>query len=181
MQDIKVQKGRSMVEILGVLAIIGVLSVGGIAYYRYSLEKNKINTALNNAMLLAVNTMNFFKEKDLQEHVGENDEHGVEKAWNISDHARRFGYLTDGQNPWNRSSDVEVFLNKENKTVSIPTIEIYFKDVPEFACQRIGFQNTDDLVYVAIVDAAGNEIVTTLGNTPSEFIEKCKELSTPTP
>ena len=33
------QLGRSMVEMLGVLAIIGVLSVGGVAGYRYAMQK----------------------------------------------------------------------------------------------------------------------------------------------
>ena len=41
-----VQCGRSMIEMLGVLAIIGVLSVGGIAGYSQALEKWKINKAL---------------------------------------------------------------------------------------------------------------------------------------
>ena len=37
----KSQTGRSMVEMLDVLAIIGVLSVGGIAGYRIAMEKWK--------------------------------------------------------------------------------------------------------------------------------------------
>ena len=37
------QSGRSMVEMLGVLAIIGVLSVGGIAGYSKAMTKFKIN------------------------------------------------------------------------------------------------------------------------------------------
>ena len=37
------QCGRSMVEMLGVLAIIGVLSVGGIAGYSKAMNKYKIN------------------------------------------------------------------------------------------------------------------------------------------
>ena len=37
--------GRSMIEMLGVLAIIGVLSVGGIAGYSKAMEKFKINKA----------------------------------------------------------------------------------------------------------------------------------------
>ena len=37
------EKGRSMIEMLGVLAIIAVLSVGGIAGYSQALEKWKIN------------------------------------------------------------------------------------------------------------------------------------------
>ncbi len=39
------QSGRSMIEMLGVLAIIGVLSVGGIAGYSKAMEKFKINKA----------------------------------------------------------------------------------------------------------------------------------------
>ena len=37
------QKGRSMVEMLGVLAIIGVLSVGSIAGYTNAMKKYKLN------------------------------------------------------------------------------------------------------------------------------------------
>ena len=39
----KSQSGRSMVEMLGVLAIIGVLSVGGIAGYSHSMSKHRAN------------------------------------------------------------------------------------------------------------------------------------------
>ena len=38
--------GRSMIEMLGVLAIIGVLSVGGIAGYSKAMEKYKVNKIL---------------------------------------------------------------------------------------------------------------------------------------
>ena len=37
------EKGRSMIEMLGVLAIIAVLSVGGIAGYSKAMEKYKLN------------------------------------------------------------------------------------------------------------------------------------------
>lgn len=37
------QKGYSMVEMLGVLAIIGILSIGGIAGYTKAIEKMKSN------------------------------------------------------------------------------------------------------------------------------------------
>jgi type II secretory pathway pseudopilin PulG len=41
------QFGRSMVEMLGVLAIIGVLSVGGIAGYSKAMAKYKLNKTIN--------------------------------------------------------------------------------------------------------------------------------------
>ena len=46
--DIKeMQCGRSMIEMLGVLAIIGVLSVGGIAGYSKAMTKWKINKTIS--------------------------------------------------------------------------------------------------------------------------------------
>ena len=47
------QKGRSMVEMLGVLAIVGVLSVGGISAYGVAMKKHKANELLHQASMLA--------------------------------------------------------------------------------------------------------------------------------
>ena len=44
--------GRSMIEMLGVLAIIGVLSVGGIAGYSKAMEKFKLTKALGDYSML---------------------------------------------------------------------------------------------------------------------------------
>ena len=48
----KNEKGRSMIEMLGVLAIIGVLSVGGIAGYSKAMEQFKVNKAINQYNML---------------------------------------------------------------------------------------------------------------------------------
>jgi len=51
----KNESGRSMVEMLGVLAIIGVLSVGGISGYRYAtkmMKYNEINEFVNQLSVL---------------------------------------------------------------------------------------------------------------------------------
>ncbi len=47
MKKLKSQSGRSMVEMLGVLAIIGVLSVGGIAGYSLSMRRHRANQILD--------------------------------------------------------------------------------------------------------------------------------------
>ena len=47
-----VSAGRSMIEMLGVLAIVGVLTVGGIAGYSKAMEKFKINKALDEYTML---------------------------------------------------------------------------------------------------------------------------------
>jgi len=54
------QRGRSMIEMLGVLAIIGVLSVGGIAGYSKAMHKYRVNKAIEQITLIAGNIRAFF-------------------------------------------------------------------------------------------------------------------------
>ncbi len=49
------ENGRSMVEMLGVLAIIGVLSVGGIAGYSKAMNKFKVNKTTDQVSMLVAN------------------------------------------------------------------------------------------------------------------------------
>ena len=49
------QSGRSMIEMLGVLAIIGVLSVGGIAGYTKAMMKSKVNSTVETMLTIAAN------------------------------------------------------------------------------------------------------------------------------
>ena len=49
--------GRSMIEMLGVLAIIGVLSVGGIAGYSKAMEKFKLNKIIGEYSMFLYNMM----------------------------------------------------------------------------------------------------------------------------
>lgn len=53
-ESIIAQSGRSMVEMLGTLAIIGVLSIGGITGYSYAMDKYRANEIINDIMLRAV-------------------------------------------------------------------------------------------------------------------------------
>ncbi|MDR2901592.1 MAG: hypothetical protein LBU87_00580 [Lactobacillales bacterium] len=48
------ESGRSMVEMLGVLAIIGVLSIGGIAGYTIAMNRWRANEILDTAAKLSV-------------------------------------------------------------------------------------------------------------------------------
>ena len=49
------EKGRSMVEMLGVLAIIGVLSAGGLAGYSKAMFKHKLNTTIDQITMIVTN------------------------------------------------------------------------------------------------------------------------------
>ena len=54
-KKVSLQRGRSMIEMLGVLAIIGVLSVGGIAGYSKAMKKYRVNKLANQITQLAQN------------------------------------------------------------------------------------------------------------------------------
>ena len=54
------QSGRSMVEMLGVLAIIGVLSIGGISGYSKAMSKFRINKTLDQVSMLVMNIRSLF-------------------------------------------------------------------------------------------------------------------------
>ena len=56
-KNLQYESGRSMVEMLGTLAIIGILSVGGIAGYSYGMDKYRANQTINDIMLMGVHTM----------------------------------------------------------------------------------------------------------------------------
>ena len=51
----KTESGRSMIEMLGVLAIIGVLSVGGLAGYNMAMGRVRVNRVIDELQLVAVN------------------------------------------------------------------------------------------------------------------------------
>ena len=55
--------GRSMIEMLGVLAIIGVLSVGGIAGYSKAMTKWKINKSIEQISLIITNIKTLYAQQ----------------------------------------------------------------------------------------------------------------------
>jgi len=64
------QSGRSMIEMLGVLAIIGVLSVGGIAGYSKAMLKYRVNKTIEQITLIAGNVRSFFAPQRSYEGLG---------------------------------------------------------------------------------------------------------------
>ena len=54
------EQGRSMVEMLGVLAIIGVLSIGGIAGYSKAMNKYKVNKVTDQVTQIVAGTRALF-------------------------------------------------------------------------------------------------------------------------
>lgn len=51
---VKQQKGRSMLELLGVLAILGILAIAVMVGFRYAADKSTANLILNDALMANV-------------------------------------------------------------------------------------------------------------------------------
>ena len=57
------EAGRSMIEMLGVLAIIGVLSVGGIAGYSKAMTKYKTNKVVDQLTMIVTNLRTLYAQQ----------------------------------------------------------------------------------------------------------------------
>ena len=55
------QSGRSMIEMLGVLAIVGILLAGGIAGYSMAMEQYKSNLLIERVQLIATRARTIYK------------------------------------------------------------------------------------------------------------------------
>jgi len=56
--------GRSMVEMLGVIAIIGVLSAGGIIGYSKAMRRHRLNETISEIAVMATNARAFYGNAD---------------------------------------------------------------------------------------------------------------------
>ncbi len=77
----QIESGRSMVEMLGVLAIMGILTIGGIAGFNYAMDKSKANDildgvnkraiALSSYTLLGMNISNTTLDAEFSNRIGD--------------------------------------------------------------------------------------------------------------
>lgn len=59
-----IQSGRSMIEMLGVLAIVGILSVGGLVGYSMAMERHKINETVYQMNQLILDIADLYADQD---------------------------------------------------------------------------------------------------------------------
>ncbi len=100
--------GRSMVEMLGVLAIIGVLSIGAIAGYSKAMMKYKLN---QHAVAVNMLINNVLSIKDKLEHSGDNNTYYNQLLYKINLLPDGIIYQRDGNEPAKELRDIW-FKNK---------------------------------------------------------------------
>ena len=112
--------GRSMIEMLGVLAIVGVLSVGGIAGYSKAMMKFKTNQIVDQVSTIVTNIKTLYAQQKNYNGL-DND-----TAISIGAVPNELGTSTDLTNSFGGS--VFIITNSDD------TFEIYFDSLPKEAC-----------------------------------------------
>jgi len=112
MQTKKDQNGRSMIEMLGVLAIIGVLSVGAIAGYQKAMMKYKLNKHAHSVNYLLINALEYTKKF----------EKPTEGSVHYAEMMDKLGLLPDGMILKSRTTLIDTTFQHEVYVYAYPDI-----------------------------------------------------------
>ena len=142
------ETGRSMIEMLGVLAIIGVLSVGGIAGYSKAMDKFRVNKTIDQVSQIVTNIRVLFGSQKNYEGLGSGgaDETGAMLIHNadlfpdemIMNHANK---LSDFANPYAGSVDIYASARFQSSAVDeLNGFVLVYSGVPQAACIDLASQ-----------------------------------------
>ncbi len=110
------QSGRSMVEMLGVLAIIGVLSVGAIAGYRYAMNQYIANETINDVLIWAATVR------------------GIPDYQNQAKNAGEYEFSNLGTTT---KTGYPIYADIQSEDSAYGLFQIVVENVPNEVCQRI--------------------------------------------
>ena len=132
--------GRTMVETLAVLAIIGVLTVGAFAGYRYSLEVIMANSIVNGVISRAViigQQRVLEHELNLKEFHPDSENDLIDDRFEVTVHEDYYGDGTNIQalKVWDIPQDVCEKVIKHTEFPDVVTIEVNSKE--DGVCDRI--------------------------------------------
>ena len=169
MKNFDLDNGRSMIEMLGVLAVIGVLSVGGIAGYSKAMMKYRTNKTIEQITQIYANVKIFFGiSKEYEGLSGDDIDYPnytlQKKAKLIPDEM------------WNGDSTINVF-GGELILVQKKGLEkfgIMIRDIPTQACIDIVTQDLtfgNDLTWFEIYGNNDNDLSSAMPSQEVEYYE----------
>ncbi len=125
------ETGRSMIEMLGVLAIIGGLSVGGIAGYSKAMNVYRVNKSVDQLMQIVASTRSLFAGHKLYTSLTKSNKPNM-------DLIKKAHLVPDDMINGNTIENVyggEVLLNKANKgSRTDKAFSVYFAMIPQSSC-----------------------------------------------
>ena len=143
------ENGRSMIEMLGVLAIIGVLSVGGIAGYSKAMMKYRVNKTIEQFTLMAGNFRSFFKNDYRDLYNDDTHRKILKKAKLVPDE------MWDGNRILNQWG-IDIYINGSEPGDDFK-FSFYTWGIPEEACIEILSQNLTTMGVSYVYGGCGPE------------------------
>jgi type II secretory pathway pseudopilin PulG len=169
------ENGRSMIEMLGVLAIIGVLSVGGIAGYSKAMAKFRVNKSIDQISHIVANTRILFGSQNDYSGLGTG---GSDNTFKIVHSAKLFPeemYLGNGtthtindyKNPFAFKVNIETadrYTSGDNKAFLITYEGIPMEACMDLATQDWGASSGSGMVAVSVNNK---------GNATGKYLNDC--------
>ena len=146
------ESGRSMVEMLGVLAIVGVLSVGGIAGYSQAMSKFKVTKAMDQVQTIITNMRTLYASSRTYSALNAQTANSV----GILTTETYTGTGSKGINPF--GGDIVFGVGNDNRTFTVQ----YTKMTPE-ACVKMATADWG-------ADESSGLMSITVGNTSYKWV-----------
>ena len=145
-QQVKtVQSGRSMIEMLGVLAIVGVLSVGGIAGYSKAMMKFKINKTIDQISHTIANIQTLYAQQTTYEGldliVNHRNYDLIKTIFTNTDFSNSDTPIPN--NPFNGIYEIETYNNGNFK--------LELNGLPKEACIALATQDWGDVLSSSVI------------------------------
>ena len=167
------ESGRSMVEMLGVLAIVGVLSIGGITGYSKAMAKYKINKTLDQVSMLITNIRTTYGNQ--ASYAGLNNATAI--AYDMAGNDLAQGSSTDLKNAYTGDVTIQALATKEADAACAagsycPVFSIKFEGIEKAACVQIASADWGGTV------SSGLQRIT-VGDTPFDWEDEQDETTLP--
>jgi len=160
--DRKLQSGRSMIEMLGVLAIVGVLSAGGIAGYSMAMQSHKTSELMSKVNLIAQQTRSMYDDAVYKEDTTD------ATLGNIGGRLVAGGFMPDLESPF--GGPLKVSPSTLGDVFTIETLD----NVPRESCVKILLTDwgTNGTIKSISVDGAA---VTSFPADPDTASDTCND------
>ena len=168
MKNTKNENGRSMIEMLGVLAIIGVLSVGGIAGYSKAMQRYRINKCIDQITYMAGAIRTFFAPQKNYMGLSDSNVSLLKKAKLVPDDMwGEYVYYNRGVDNYSTTGNgltspfgtqVSLYPEHKNSIVDYRAFSITYKDLSPEVCIELATQDwtTADVGVVSLGGADHN-------------------------
>ena len=123
------QTGRSMIEMIGVLAIIGVLSVGGIHGYTSVMEKYRTNRMQDEMQQLVMGVRASLDVKKIKTETDSSFWYDA-GIFNDDNYDKATGH---GRNMFDGDIDIKTYSGAAGRTM----FSVSYTNVPVYACRKI--------------------------------------------